>query len=142
MTVEQEREFLEGTFADKGKLAIIAEHGGNIIGFLDFHNGNKLRIRHQGSLGMSVLAEFRGEGVGKSLLMELLEWARANPIIEKVCLEVFAENETAIGLYKKLGFVEEGRKRKAIKIDSETYGDLIFMANFLDETIHSNLVKK
>jgi ribosomal protein S18 acetylase RimI-like enzyme len=41
------------------------------------------------------------------LLQALVEWAEANPLIEKLRLAVLANNETAIGLYRKLGFVEE-----------------------------------
>lgn len=115
---------------DKGKLAIIAEYQGEVIGFLDFHNGHKERTKHQGTFGMSVAGIFRNQGVGKALLTVLLEWAKGNPLIEKVCLEVFADHSNAICLYEKFGFAEEGRKVKAIKIDSETYHDLIVMAHF------------
>jgi ribosomal protein S18 acetylase RimI-like enzyme len=43
--------------------------------------------------------------VGTALLRTLLEWAEANPLIEKFGMEVVATNETAIRLYRKLGFV-------------------------------------
>jgi RimJ/RimL family protein N-acetyltransferase len=45
--------------------------------------------------------------VGTALLQALLEWAESSPVIEKVCLDVFATNEPAIRLYKNLGFIEE-----------------------------------
>ncbi|CAM5222958.1 hypothetical protein UACE39S_06348 [Ureibacillus acetophenoni] len=115
---------------DNGKLAILAEYQGNIIGFLDFHNGGKKRTQHQGEFGMSVAEAFRNQGVGRALLKCLLDWAKDHPLIEKVCLEVFAENTNAIALYKKFGFVEEGRKQKAIKVSDEKYHDLILMAYF------------
>ncbi|WP_026679489.1 GNAT family N-acetyltransferase [Fictibacillus gelatini] len=130
ITYDQEKELLKQMADDKGKLAIIAEYQGEVIGFLDFHNGHKERTKHQGAFGMSVAGIFRNQGVGKALLTVLLEWAKGNPLIEKVCLEVFADHSNAICLYKKLGFAEEGRKVKAIKIDSETYHDLIVMAHF------------
>jgi len=79
---------------------------------------------------MSIAKAYRNQGVGKSLLKVLLDWAEENPLIEKVCLEVFAENENAIALYKRTGFVEEGRSRKAVKINEEQYHDLILMAYF------------
>lgn len=130
ISFEQEKQFLKQIYDDNGKVAIVAEYQNNIIGFLDFHNGNKRRIQHQGSFGMSVAEEFRNQGVGKAMLTILLAWAKENPLIEKVCLEVFAENKHAISLYEKIGFVEEGRKVKAIKVDEEIYDDLIFMACF------------
>lgn len=133
ITYEQEKQFLKQIYDDYCKLAILAEYQGNIIGFLDFHNGHKKRIQHQGSFGMSVGDKFRNQGVGKAMLTLLLAWATENPIIEKVCLEVFAENMNAISLYAKVGFVEEGRKIKAIKVNEYIYYDLISMAYFTKE---------
>ncbi|MFD4815797.1 GNAT family N-acetyltransferase [Peribacillus butanolivorans] len=130
VSYDQEKQFLKHLVDDNGKLAIIAEYQEEIIGFLDFHNGHKKRILHQGAFGMSVANEYRNQGVGKALLTVLLDWAKDNPLIEKVCLEVFADNTNAICLYENFGFVEEGRKLKAIKIDNETYYDLILMAYF------------
>ncbi|MFO1443737.1 GNAT family N-acetyltransferase [Bacillus sp. Bva_UNVM-123] len=131
VTSEQQKQFLQDVFDSRGKLALAAEMEDEIIGFLDFHNGHKQRIQHQGSFGMSVNQHYRNKGVGKALLTVLLDWAKENPLIEKVCLEVFADNQHAIELYKKFGFVEEGRKRKAIKIDEQTYHDVLIMANFV-----------
>ncbi|MFY3790878.1 GNAT family N-acetyltransferase [Ureibacillus sp. MALMAid1270] len=111
ITDDQHVQFLKQMLEDNGKLAILAEYQGNIIGFLDFHNGGKKRIQHQGEFGMSISEAFRNQGVGRALLTCLLDWAKDHPLIEKVCLEVFAENTNAIALYKKFGFVEEGRKQ-------------------------------
>jgi len=131
LTYDQQNNFLRQMEDGIGKLAIIAEYQGEIIGFLDFHNGHKRRIQHQGEFGMSVANKHRNQGIGKALLTVLLDWAKDTPLIEKVCLEVFAANTNAIYLYKKLGFIEEGRKSKAIKFDSESYHDLISMAFFI-----------
>ncbi|QOY34690.1 GNAT family N-acetyltransferase [Anaerobacillus isosaccharinicus] len=130
LTLEQENQFLKQMIDDSGKLAIIAEYQNEIIGFLDFHSGFKQRIKHQGSFGMSVSNQFRSQGVGIALLTTLLDWGKEHPIIEKICLEVFSDNESAISLYKKFGFVEEGKRVKAIKISNENYYDLIEMAFF------------
>ncbi|WP_245807644.1 GNAT family N-acetyltransferase [Halobacillus massiliensis] len=130
VTPEQQEDFLEKMLNEEGKLAILAEYEGEIIGFLDFHNGHKKRLQHQGSFGMSVAAEFRNQGIGKALVTELLNWAENNTLIEKVSLEVFAENTIAISLYKRTGFTVEGQKRKAVKVDTRKYFDLIVMAYF------------
>ncbi|MGN1402502.1 MAG: GNAT family N-acetyltransferase [Bacillus sp. (in: firmicutes)] len=131
ITVDQEKQFLEQMNGDYGKLAIVAERENEIIGFLDFHNGNRHRTAHQGSFGMTVKKEYRQLGVGTALLKTLLQWAEDHPLIEKVCLEVFAENEAAISLYKRFGFREEGVKRKAVKTSAGTYHDLLLMARFI-----------
>ncbi|NNU85215.1 GNAT family N-acetyltransferase [Geobacillus sp. BMUD] len=132
ITSEQQKQWLQQMMDDPGKLAIVAEQEGDIIGFLDFHNGNKQRTKHQGAFGMSVKNSFRGQGVGKALLATLLEWATEHPFIEKVCLEVAADNTNAIRLYQMFGFVEEGVKKNAAKIDDKTYWDLLLMARFVN----------
>ncbi|MBS4172706.1 GNAT family N-acetyltransferase [Bacillus sp. FJAT-49736] len=128
LTIDQERRLLKEMMDDNGKLAIIAEYQDCIIGFLDFHNGPKKRLMHQGAFGMSVGEKHRNQGVGNALLTVLLDWTKENPLIEKVCLEVVANNKNAISLYEKYGFYKEGHKCKAIKVDDKTYYDLISMA--------------
>ncbi|WPZ19670.1 GNAT family N-acetyltransferase [Geobacillus subterraneus] len=132
VTGKQQTQSLQRMMNDPGKLALLAEHDGEMIGFLDFHNGNKQRIKHQGFFGMSVRKDFRRQRVGTALLTALIDWAAENPLIEKVCLEVVADNRSALRLYQKFGFVEEGVKKKAVKVDNETYWDLILMARFVD----------
>ena len=78
-----------------------------------------------------MVKEWRRQGVGTALLATLLEWATANPLIEKVCLDVNATNSNAIRVYKKLGFVEEGLRSKDIKRGPGRYVDTVTMARFL-----------
>ena len=78
-----------------------------------------------------MVKEWRGRGVGAALLEALLEWAAASPIIERVCLEVFATNDRAIRLYEKLGFVEEGRRQRDIKLGPGRYVDTVAMYRFV-----------
>ena len=129
-TEGQQQEWLAEMSEDANKLALVAEQDGEIIGFLDFHNGNRIRNRHQGSFGMSVKREYRSNGVGKALLNVLLEWAQENSTIEKISLEVFSENAGAIALYKNAGFDMEGIKRKSVKTDAG-YCNLFLMAKFV-----------
>lgn len=130
ITVRDEKKFLQSYLIGEGNLAIVAEYNNDIIGFLTFHNGMRKRIKHVGTLGMTVAKDYRNQGIGKAMLSELLQWAKNNPLIEKVTLEVFETNKHAIALYKQLGFKEEGRMIKGIKINDFTYYDVIIMAFF------------
>lgn len=57
---------------------------------------------------MGVLKDYRGQGVGRQLLTECID--RVHEFgLEKLELEVFADNLAAIRLYEKFGFVMEGR---------------------------------
>jgi len=86
--------------------------------------------RHCGHLGLGLLPEWRGRGVGRRLIERTLDAARAFPL-SRVELAVRADNEGAIALYRRVGFAEEGRRRRAVRVDGIYYDD-IMMALLLD----------
>lgn len=59
---------------------------------------------------------------------ELLRWARSDPSVEKIELHVRSTNDAAIALYRGLGFAEEGRKTRRLKIGQNEYLDDVYMA--------------
>lgn len=130
-TVEKEREWVKNHIEESGALLVIAEVNGEIVGSANLHNGQRRRIQHVADAAITVLKEFRSLGIGKALMDALIEWATEHPVIEKISLGVFSNNAGAINLYKKLGFVEEGRKVKEIKIDHDCYIDSILMNKFV-----------
>ena len=60
---------------------------------------------------MAVARGWRGRGAGSALLREAIAWARERGL-HKLSLSVFPHNAAAIALYRKFGFVEEGRRVK------------------------------
>ena len=54
--------------------------------------------------GLYVAPEFRGKGIGKALMLELIRRAKLRDEVEKINLAVISENETAKNLYKLIGF--------------------------------------
>jgi RimJ/RimL family protein N-acetyltransferase len=130
-TVEKETKWVKDHMEEEGKLLVVAEIDGEIVGSADLHNGERRRIQHVATVGITVLKNFRRLGIGKALMETLIEWASDHPVIEKIALGVFANNTGAISLYKKLGFVEEGRKVKEIKIAPDNYVDSILMYKFI-----------
>ena len=79
-----------------------------------------------GELGMLVDRGWRGRGVGSALLAAAIGRARHDGL-HKLCLEVFAENTAAIALYRKSGFVEEGRRAGQYRRSSGELWDTIVM---------------
>jgi RimJ/RimL family protein N-acetyltransferase len=131
LTVEKQRERIEKYLNKSGMIILIAEVDGVIAGASGVDNDSKKRRRHVGKVGMSVLKEYRGIGCGTALLQSIIKWAKEDKIIEKLGLEVFASNAGAIGLYKKLGFREQGRAPRELKINEEEYVDMILMYKFV-----------
>ena len=83
-----------------------------------------------GDIGMAVAREWRGRGVGSALLAASIEWARERGL-HKLTLGVFAQNAAAIALYRKFGFLEEGRRVKQYRRASGELWDAIDMGLLL-----------
>jgi RimJ/RimL family protein N-acetyltransferase len=127
-TAEQEDQMIQKYLEHPDQIIIVPEVDGRIVGMLDFRAGSKKRDSHTGEFGVSLLPEFQGQGIGSFLMEALLEWLKTNPRIESARLRVFGANTPAIALYKKLGFVEEGREIRGVKFGSERYDDVVHMA--------------
>ncbi len=83
-----------------------------------------------GELGMMVAAGRRGRGVGTALVAAAIELARSRGL-HKLALDVFPGNDAAIALYRKFGFVEEGRRRRHIRRADGELRDLVEMGLLL-----------
>jgi RimJ/RimL family protein N-acetyltransferase len=92
-----------------------------IVGSLSFSAGSRPRIKHTGEFGMSVRKEYWGLGIGSALIDTLVDWARATRIIFKINLRVRTDNQRAIQLYERKGFVREGTISKEILLDGKYY---------------------
>jgi RimJ/RimL family protein N-acetyltransferase len=124
------QEWIKEMLSHPLKILIIAEFKGTIIGNIDFHIGDKLRIKHSGEFGMGIIPNWRNKGLGSLMLLTLLEWVQNHQEIEKINLNVLSNNHRAIELYKKIGFQEEGRRIKAFKFSTSEYVDDILMTRF------------
>jgi len=116
-------------FADGSRgCFLVAEHEGEVVGH-GFLEPLPLAVTaHVVRLTLAVHEGHQGRGVGRAIMNELLRWARAHPVVDKVELQVRASNAHAIALYASLGFVEEGRKTKRLKIAPGAYLDDVYMA--------------
>jgi ribosomal protein S18 acetylase RimI-like enzyme len=79
---------------------------------------------HCGTLGIGLLPDFRGRGIGRRLMQQTIDAAFGLTRIE---LTVREGNVNAIALYKSLGFETEGLHRNAVCIEGR-YENLYSMA--------------
>jgi len=105
---------------------LVAVAGAEIVGSLHI----ELSRHGFGEIGMAVAREWRGRGVGSALLAAAIEWARERGL-HKLSLAVFAHNDAAIALYRKFGFVEEGRRVKQYRRASGELWDAVEMGLLL-----------
>jgi ribosomal protein S18 acetylase RimI-like enzyme len=108
----------------------VALIGEDVVGWCDALPIDRPTRAHTGVLGIGVLAEFRGRGIGMALIRETLKKARASGLT-RIELSVRQGNASVIGLYERFGFVHEGVQRNAIRLDGK-YENLICMALLFD----------
>ncbi|QTC41533.1 GNAT family N-acetyltransferase [Bacillus sp. V3] len=129
--LKEEKERIQSILDNIKETLIVAEVNGIVVGSIEFRSQTRKRLSHTGSVSMSISKNYRGMGIGKSLLKALLDWAEENPLIEKVSLGVFSTNQRAISLYKQMGFLEEGRLIKEYKLHHGEYIDDVLMYKFV-----------
>jgi len=114
---------------DRDQVMIVALEGEKVIGWCDIITHQLPGFTHSGRLGMGIVCEYRRIGIGSRLLREAINRAENKGLI-KIELEVFSSNIGAINLYKKYGFVFEGRKSRARYFKGK-FEDVDLMALFI-----------
>jgi RimJ/RimL family protein N-acetyltransferase len=108
---------------------LLALEDGRVVGSISIRRDDHPATQHVATFGMFVVSSHRGRGVGAALLSEALRWGHSYGI-ERVELTVYPHNDAAIALYRRFGFVEEGRLVRHAK-KSYGYEDEILMAVWL-----------
>jgi putative acetyltransferase len=98
-----------------------------IVGWCDITPLSFEGMTHVGRLGMGVEAGCRGKGIGKQLLTAALARAFTQGL-ERVELEVFRSNTSAVRLYEARGFLREGVRVGARMLDGVVDDILLFAA--------------
>lgn len=89
-----------------------------------------IKYRHRAVMGISVLEEAWGCGLGSFLMQLAVGQAKANGF-EQLELGVYSDNTRAIHLYEKFGFERCGTMPHAFKLKDGTYRDEIMMVKML-----------
>ena len=111
---------------ERGDPGLVAVVRGEVVGWCDISRLDRLIHAHRGALGMGIVPDYRGHGLGLRLINAALAEARRIGFV-RIELSVHADNARAISLYEKVGFVTEGVQRDAVRIDGQ-YLDTIMMA--------------
>ena len=81
-------------------------------------------------IGMLIIVGWRGLGLGMRMLDAAIGWASAAGA-HKMALEVWPHNSSALELYRRAGFVEEGRKRRHYRRQNGEIWDAVLMGRSL-----------
>jgi len=122
--IEQVRRYLMQPRATQ----LVAELEGEVVGAVALNPGPFGRKdRHWCRIGLWMIPEARGIGIGTALVESALRWAVAEGF-EKMVAEVFATNGSSLSLLRKFGFVTEGRQKGLFVLPGIGYVDNILLA--------------
>lgn len=136
LTEGNEREWVEHHLLGESRLLLVARIDGELVGVLNCEAGAVKRLSHHGEFAMSVAKGFREQGIGDALLRVFIDWAEANPKIEKVSLSVLGDNERALKLFAKMKFTIQGVRRREVKVAPGHYLDMHYLERFVDGSLH------
>ncbi|KAF8272245.1 acyl-CoA N-acyltransferase [Lactarius quietus] len=119
-------------WADKPGLFVVVElkDTGEMIGTLSLNTG--FPKNRDATLGIALRRGFLGMGYGTEAIKWAVGYGFKELGLHRVQLTVNETNERAIAAYRKVGFVEEGRLRKALWKGGK-FVDIILMAILEDE---------
>jgi ribosomal protein S18 acetylase RimI-like enzyme len=111
------RKFVLGNIAGRVP-QFVALDNERVVGWCDVLPKPRPTLRHSGVLGLGVISEYRGRGIGAALLDATLQAAKASGI-SRIELTVRVDNQRAKRLYERFGFVIEGLCRRHIRVNGE-----------------------
>ncbi|MDE6945101.1 MAG: GNAT family N-acetyltransferase [Lachnospiraceae bacterium] len=108
----RESQYLKEKAESEREIELLAIVDGTIVGTAGIDAiGTKYKVRHRAEFGISVVRKYWGLGIGKALLTSCIECAKRAGY-SQLELKVVAENERAVSMYDRAGFVECGRNPK------------------------------
>lgn len=100
--------------------AVIGAFAPELVGIVSVTREWHSKRWHKADLhGMYVQPEFRSSGIGRALLMEVLQLAAKMPGLETIQLIVATHNREAAALYRRFGFVDAWTELRALKVGDQ-----------------------
>ncbi|MHA6484136.1 GNAT family N-acetyltransferase [Paenibacillus sp. strain BS8-2] len=108
---------------DKFILGALDDHG-FLAGTVALIRDNGIKSQHKANIyGMYVSEEYREQGIGQSLMKELIRMVRGMDELEQLKLSVVTTNDQAKRLYQSVGFETYGLERNALKYNGQYYDE-------------------
>jgi len=138
VTLESEEDWYENISRskDNGMVIFSIVENNNVVGFIKLFNINWI---HRFCYFGIVIGEksAHGKGIGTEATKLIIDYAFNILNLKKIILEVVDFNEKAISLYKKIGFIEEGRLKQNVFLNGKWH-DVLIMSLFTNKILENS----
>ena len=117
----RDRRWLEEAHPDSAWFAIDADE--ETVGMCGLHQIDHYHGR--ADVGIRIGADYRGKGYGQDAVRTLVDYGFRQLNLRKISLRVLADDDRAVGAYRKAGFEEEGRLRAHAWYDGSFHDELV-----------------
>lgn len=124
IAIDQQEHIVTSLNNSDNSIMVVALLNNEIIGLASFRGGERKRVRHAGEFGVTVRRSAWGLGIGDALMRSIIDWAKDTQVIRKINLRVRSDNEKAIRLYEKFGFIREGILTRDYCIEGEFFDSI------------------
>lgn len=128
-TLKDEKEWLRSklkNIKNKKEVVLVAQDKNKIVG-ISHVELKRERQSHVGEFGISIRKEYRGIGLGKKLMTEILKLAKRELKPKFIRLSVYPQNKIAQNLYKKFGFKKVAKIPKQIQYKGKLVDEVIMI---------------
>ena len=115
-TPEGEKALFEKKNASENEAMIHCVVGGRVAGNCEIRFYANKKIRHRAEIGIALLEEFWGQGIGTKMFQEMIRLAQARPEVLQLELGFVEGNVRARHLYEKMGFRITGVRPNAFRL--------------------------
>lgn len=127
ITAEEEGQYFQKKTDSLDGIEILAEVDGTVAGLAGIEAvGDKYKVRHRADFGISVDKNYWGLGIGTALMEACIQCAKEAGY-EQLELNVVAENDRAVAMYRRAGFEEFGRNPKGFRSRISGYQEVVYM---------------
>jgi len=132
-SLKEERKWIEEEVKNikkKKEIVLVAKDKNKVVGITNIQL-RRGRQDHVGELGISVRKEYRGMGLGRYLMREILKLAKKElkPKPKIIRLSVFSTNKIAQNLYRKMGFKIVAKVPKQVQYKGKLVDEIIMIKN-------------
>jgi aminoglycoside 6'-N-acetyltransferase len=125
---------LESHLSDDGVVGMVVEHGGQVIGFIQYYEEDDPNYRHAG-IDVVLHPDWCDRGLGSDAVRTLARHLFDDLGHHRIMIDPRVTNLRAVASYRKVGFRDVGVMRRYERANDGTWHDALLMDLLRDELI-------